>query len=122
MRRLQFSGVDTSAPPPMSAVKSDEAKRVDNKERRRGKPLTYVPSSLRNGKKCVTIVKDDLAELASYWSSTCSREEDRGNINQDKASGDICVIRFSIPVLNSFQSLTMKATTSTGDPRGPHTP
>lgn len=31
-----------------------------------------------------------------------------------------CLIRLNIPVLNSFQSLTMEASTSTGDPMGLH--
>ncbi|KAH0653857.1 hypothetical protein KY289_031535 [Solanum tuberosum] len=33
-----------------------------------------------------------------------------------------CLIRSNIPVLNSFQSLTMEASTSTGDPMGLHLP
>ena len=33
-----------------------------------------------------------------------------------------CLIRSNIPILNSFQSLAIKASTSTGNPKGFHPP
>ncbi|WMV41118.1 hypothetical protein MTR67_034503, partial [Solanum verrucosum] len=41
----------------------------ESRKAQRGKSLEYIPPILRNGKKCVTIVEDDLNEIASYWKS-----------------------------------------------------
>ncbi|KAH0642062.1 hypothetical protein KY290_033666 [Solanum tuberosum] len=70
MRRLQFSGVETFGPDLKPTATLELVERLENRKAQRGKSLEYIPPSLRNGKKCVTIVEDDLNEIASFGSDT----------------------------------------------------
>ncbi|WMV30275.1 hypothetical protein MTR67_023660 [Solanum verrucosum] len=63
MRKLQFSDVGTS-----THSKSVELKNLqDNRGGKKGKLLSYIPSSIKEGRKCVEIVRDDLKEQEEYW-------------------------------------------------------
>ncbi|KAK4708762.1 hypothetical protein R3W88_029687 [Solanum pinnatisectum] len=67
--QLEAYGVETSGPDLKPITTLEQVERLENRKAQWGKSLKYIPLSLRNGKKCVTIVEDDLNEIASYWKS-----------------------------------------------------
>ncbi|KAK4716246.1 hypothetical protein R3W88_014584 [Solanum pinnatisectum] len=62
-------GASTSQPAMRKLQFSDLKNLQDNRAGKKGKPLSYIPSSIKEGRKCVEIVRDDLKEQEEYWKS-----------------------------------------------------
>ncbi|WMV07309.1 hypothetical protein MTR67_000694 [Solanum verrucosum] len=64
MQKLQFSDVGTSTHSTPVEPKNPQDM---NRAGKVGKTLSYVPLNIKDGRKCVEIMRDDLKEQEEYW-------------------------------------------------------